>query len=525
MTFKGRSVGGVAAASLMVLATGLAFGPAASAQVDFGYNGCDGYSYPTYVADGMIPPASAWGMMASPTFTNRDDKAIRHGRAGVEACDKAFADLPRVEKHHPWPMRRAVLLRARAQHDLEAGDVTAALADLDQAETVARPFAGQQWFARSLGVNLALTRAVAFNMAGRQGETEALIRQAVAARPYDSLMQWSALAALGPKGDPALMLALLTQAARLDARALPALILANLDASRFDAVVTLYPQMAANGPNADLEAADAAGAYAYALAVGGRGAEARAALAEAQARLPGQGGLLGGWARAVDLRLQLAAGMTPSQVRAALATPSRTAADPDLLRALARAAPEMADQLNAAADDIAAKRRARGQALDMATVFAMAPGAEAPSNRPPYSNAPMPIMGDKSPEVVSAAQGWRVTDKGGGVWTVRFRGHKASGGMIQELCMLRAAELAREKGAKALLIVARRDTDWTLTEYGAYNPAYGVTMPQGFETEIDVLLVDPAAMPAGHAAEGWRTLDAAAVIAALEPLYHAGGRK
>lgn len=95
---------------------------------------------------------------------------------------------------------------------------------------------------------------------------------------------------------------------------------------------------------------------------------------------------------------------------------------------------------------------------------------------------------------------------------VEYSGSTPSAPMVQEMTLLRAAELARAAGKPGFAIVARDDYTryLTQTQYGA---AISRT-PTGHKTVMTIRLLD-----APDAARG-QGFEAAAVIDRLSPLYY-----
>ena len=115
-------------------------------------------------------------------------------------------------------------------------------------------------------------------------------------------------------------------------------------------------------------------------------------------------------------------------------------------------------------------------------------------------------------------EGYRVsTPDDQGVTSISFRGDRSSGSIVEEMALLCAADTARQAGKKGLIVVGRKDTSFHIdTTY------YGNTVrsdPDGYQTELDVVFVDPAALPPQYADAGWRVIDADAVYTALAPIY------
>ena len=101
--------------------------------------------------------------------------------------------------------------------------------------------------------------------------------------------------------------------------------------------------------------------------------------------------------------------------------------------------------------------------------------------------------------------------------TVKFTGEKSSASVVEEMTLLRAADLARERGKSGFVILERRDYERTVnTTY------YGSTLrsdPQGYSTDLDIELVDVNAIPSQYRAVAWRVIAADKVVADLGPIY------
>jgi hypothetical protein len=104
-----------------------------------------------------------------------------------------------------------------------------------------------------------------------------------------------------------------------------------------------------------------------------------------------------------------------------------------------------------------------------------------------------------------------------GARTVIFETDQGTAGTNWEMALLRAAELAIAEGKSGLIVIDRRVLQKTLitTQYGREIDRDH----EGFVAEVDVVFVDPNALPAGLTTAGWRVLDAAEVVAQLAPVY------
>ena len=114
---------------------------------------------------------------------------------------------------------------------------------------------------------------------------------------------------------------------------------------------------------------------------------------------------------------------------------------------------------------------------------------------------------------IDRTAGFRSTDNPDGTVKVEFTGSTTSGPMVQEMTLLRAAELAKDAGKSRFAVESRKDYAryMVTTQYGAEISR----VPSGYKSEIVVRF-------AGADAPAAATLDAGAVIDALGPLYYSG---
>lgn len=117
---------------------------------------------------------------------------------------------------------------------------------------------------------------------------------------------------------------------------------------------------------------------------------------------------------------------------------------------------------------------------------------------------------------INRTDGFRSTAAPDGTMTVEFTGNTTSAPMVQEMTLLRAAELARAAGKWGLVIDRR-------TDFARYlvTSQYGTEIsrtPTGYKTELVVRFVDQGAEPD-------RAFDAVGLIDALGPFYYSEGKK
>ena len=517
---------------------------------------CDGRQHPGKQPDGLR------GQVGSTPFQllggSRDAQTIA-------ACTVALGS-PRLLPTQT--LRRAHLLRARAAARLHSDDLAGAVADLDLAEAAAGPLAQDRFYQRSMGVSLTLLRALA---AARKGDVAAaapLARQAIAARPYALEVQQvaSTILQFEPGGTPGDLL-------RLDPDAATGMLIREADAGNFARVVALAPSVAVSwpteplpplalalrSPDSDRLLAAMMVSYhiAYARAVTGDVAGAKAMLAEvrqrmaaalpaaaatpvpaatgkdaekASAALPALatairerlGEFSERYAKRIEARIAVAEKRPDDALAIMKATPMPpNAATAELMSAVKAALP--ADKAAAVgsfepADADAAKARRDGL-VAVIPLAMIAP--ETPRSVVDYDRARPNIlgaliggalsMGTSLLGGISRTDGFRSTPNADGTVMVEFIGNTPSQTLVQEMTLLRAAEVAKAAGKPAFVIVKRNDYMRRLvqTQYGREISS----TPTGYKTELTIRAVDKGVDPA-------RALDATGVIDALGPLYY-----
>ncbi|WP_374524143.1 hypothetical protein [Sphingopyxis sp.] len=461
-------------------------------------------------------------------------------------------------------LRRAHVMRARAAAKLELGDAAGALADLDAAQEAGKAYAGDFFYDRSMAVSLDLLHALALNETGERKAALALAEAAAAKRPYALEVQRVAGMLRAANGDNPADPTIWQNLARIDpaTRGLFSQIasqsgdLAELAASAGTPSVVMpeapsFKAIMTNGGNiAPLLSewsAPVRGAMtkAYALAAHGQPAAARAWVEATRAALDAAGPtgnsqgeegkqapkdivtLLVEMVRAehfkpladlVDARLAIAEGrladaaaaLQGKQLRATPVTEEFHAAyaaaraagavgAPDL-PALAPAAKRGPARLSGMADNLLIRPESQRKLIDYE------------KSRPNILGALVGAafsMGTTLLGGIDRTAGFRSTPNEDGSIKVEYTGNTTSGPVVQEMTLLRAAELAREAGKSHFHVVGRNDYQRYLTQ-----TMNGVPMNRtltGYKTELTIRLLGEG--------EG-DALDAVAVIDALGPVYY-----
>lgn len=510
------------------------------------FEACDGRIHPGKQDDGMRGLAGSQGWAGS------------FGRGtSIDACTRALAS-PRLLPTQT--LRRAHLLRARAAAHAQAGDSAAALGDLDAAQAVLGSAATNPFIARSFGVSLSLMRALLLGRAGDFAAAVPLARSAAAARPYSLEVQQIAatvLQAARPLGDASA--SPWTPMARLNPQTGASALISEAEIGNFAGVLALRPGVAVEWPIAPvtplgltlreptavalLTTTIVSLHTAYARAATGDPAGARRDLAEvrlhaaavrpaadakpsALAAMVSVSDSLGKYVetrgRQIEARIAVAE-KRPSEAIAALVATAmpRDAATLDLLAAIKAATPAQDAALvpDLAPFQTAMTDQRRTALLDAIPSALIAP--ETPRAVLDYSRARPNILG----ALVGAAfsmgttllggiqrtDGFRSTPNPDGTIKVEFIGNTPSAALVQEMTLLRAAEVARAAGKPNFVITERKEYARSLvtTRYGAQISS----TPTGFKSELTIRPVAAGVEPA-------RAFDAVAIIDALGPLYY-----
>ena len=472
------------------------------------------------------------------------------GQAGVDACSIALGqpNLPNFWSRH------ISLLRARALHKSELGDAEGALRDLEATGTIAAAHVDEVAYTRSLGVSIKLFQAALLAKRGAVKDAERLALEAADARPYSLRVQTLAATLLqidptyGPDKDRvqtrrAMLdpdgLALRASAREwgepvkaaddwllrlADVRRLPAdgvLLTESFEYQDGSAVLLPYPLAKA----------------ALATARIGRVEEARALLAELEALKPWTSAEVPKRKREVQ---RLAAVTAKSEQAIARIEPYKRVIKAWLLARDKRfdeastllnegTVPveagtfELVSFINAGKKGVAMPTDPDAQALGMRSVvsanrqsqlkvleFARGlPLLEVPKT------SPFKAQGMFSPD---AGFSDRAIKTGG--WRIEFGGYSGLP-VAEEMSLLRAAQLARSKGATGFAVFERRDFQRYLVQSGMPAIAPDNPNPQNVETVLEVFFTGPGAPPppAQVTARAAFAFDADKVWAELSPIY------
>jgi hypothetical protein len=536
---------------------GLSMGGAALAGDKQDFAACDGRSHPGKQSDGMR------GEPSRPSYMLGLAGRSLPG-SNVAACDRALAS-PRLLPGQT--LRRAHLLRARAAAHLQAGDAAKALADIDAAEAAVGAAArGDRFHKRSMGVSLDLLRALAYAHTGDGARAATLAQRAMAQRPYSSQVQQLGAEIVHLSTAQSGIEADWTMAMRLDPGAAASVLLRQGQAGNFKEVLALRPSVALDWPEKAphafallhgggdgvklMQALMVSYQTAYALAATGNPAQAKAELGEirsriqklqaAQAPIKAPGKVAAAIATATpDLSALLEQGLVPrtKQVEARIAVAEgrhgdaistlvgaslpKDAATTELLRALKSQAPAkdaalVPDAEGFAADAAGERRAMLARLAGRALITPETPRAvvDYEKSRPNILGALVGgalSMGTSLLGGIDRLDGFRSTANADGTTKVAFVGNTPSALLVQEMTLLRAAEVTRAAGKPAFVIEERNDYARSMrTTQGGVEIS---NVPTGFKSEMNIRFLD-------RMDQSPRALDAVAVIDSLGPLYY-----
>lgn len=163
------------AISLIALTSSMSSTAYAGDKSDF--QGCDGLKKPDKKGDGMQPPARlpSYGFSLPVAAIST-----------VSNCTRALESDKLLSTHS---MRKAHLLRARAAANLKMGMVDAAESDLNEAKKILEKKGSDPFFNRSIGVSFLLLDGLIASEKGQTDQANIFAKQASEMRPYSISVQ------------------------------------------------------------------------------------------------------------------------------------------------------------------------------------------------------------------------------------------------------------------------------------------------------------------------------------------------
>ena len=531
----------LAGIGIAVLATAMPMPAHAGVSADFA--GCDGMRKPKRSDDGMRGEATlpAYGMSG-----NKAPRSI------VAACDRALASGKLREGQD---LRRAHMYRARAAANLELGNIEDALTDLDRAEGAGAMYREDYFYQRSMGLSLDMLRALALHARGEGARAVELADQAAAARPFALNLQRAramlrAAEASAAGDNPLASLVRIDPEARSSVatlmglrRGLPEIA---AEAGAPDVVLpalSLEQLIVGRGSSRDIVdqwATPVAKAVhiAYALASVGDGEAARAWLdasdralsdADGDADTSGFSNAISNLVREqvyspgerlIKARIAVSEGRLEAAHRDIAALRLRRSPVTEELHASYAAAVEASDAEWPALPSLGDRApRAQGSLMKMAGDLLLQPESERKlidykKSRPNILGALIGgavTMGIGLLDGIPRTSGFKEEVQDDGSVRVTYTGNTTSGAVVQEMTLLRAAEVARDTGKARFVIDTRKDYQRYLAQL--INGAETSRSLAGYMTVLTI------SFPADDEAAS-EALEAVEVIDTLGPIYY-----
>lgn len=476
---------------------------------------CDGYGGPTLGGDGMTSAGEVLFFFGAAEGGDTFRKDAVASRESIAICDEKLAN-PLIRDR--FDIRRASLLRAKATHQIAAGDPRGALSTLDLAEAV-QVRIDEDFYRRSFGLGIDFVRAYALEMDGQREAARLLTRETWRHRPFSTQSALAAAILLARTGDRE---EALQARARLDPRQIDLIFVEAFEGGRWEDVAALFshlvpPRRFAESPGYDFQIVAAnlenraraeifwaarAGMYALALRQLGREVDAKEALAAARARL--------------DAASQAIPPLEHNgrRVRADY-LPGYAATLNAEMRARGLPYIEQAELMVAqglVTFPIAAQEASLASAEEeLSALLANLPEVEIRTRIPAYRQAR---------QFFSHGEGWTVTPAADGSSTrVHYRTLKATAAVTEELTLLRAAQHALSEGKPGFVVIDRADIQHTVAMTSPYMSNPGPPSPDGYSVELTIVVIDAAASSLASRGAEWRVIDAREVEGALGPLY------
>ena len=453
---------------------------------------CDGYGGPSLSGDGMTSYAATLFLFIPSKGGDTFHKNPVAGREGVEACDEVLRDPLIVDR---YAMRRASLLRAKAIHQIAAKDPQGALATLDLADAV-RVGDNDVYYRRSFAVGLQFVRAYALAEAGDKPKARLVALQARAQRPYSSDLALAAAILMNRVGEGDEAYRAIQDIARFDPYKIDMLYGQSLKSGRVDEAIILFPQLL---PPKDFPASPG---YDFQIVQTNLENRARGEIfwARRAASTAVAAASLGRQQEAIDIL---------KAARRRLQTAIDTAPPIELNGRLVKT-----KYLPDVAKDLTALMSQRGlPVLDKADrEVAMLSGA--PPIKPPISEssplgpteAELSTLLARLPEIelkdrMLAYQKLNPKFFGGtydgymeesgpvpGTVKIKTRSHAATAAVVEEVALLRAANIAREQGKPGFLVLDRTVTQHTMS-VSTYPGIPGAPGADGYSADLTLSLI------------------------------------
>lgn len=485
------------------------------------FSGCDGLKKPKKKDDGMRGVAT---IQRSYSFVGGTGKSAYKT---ISSCDRALSNKKLLPKQ---TLRRAHLLRARAAANLSLNKPEEALVDLNDAKANLADFTDDLFLQRSMGVSLMLLEAMVNTSLGNNEEAVNLAEQAAKLRPYARQVQLASAMikhSARPIGEksPAPWDGLL----RISPDFADGILLREAEIGNFQAVArvaetvnikwpekapTPYLLLSNNGLGSQwMNSLISTMHIAYAKAAIGESEEAERHIATITEKLESVSSedksenqiltairekMVNPYLATIEARIALSKGENDKVITIVSDEGlAQNAATLELMNAISQS------EINNIAALVETellteklKEDRNAKTSKIAELVLIAPESKRSvvdyeKSRPNILGALIGgafSLGTSLLGGIDRRDGFRSEQNDDGTMSVEFVGNTTSGPMVQEMTLLRAAELAQGAGRSEFVIVNRND-------YARYliSKQYGVEVsrvPTGYKTELKVRFLD-----------------------------------
>jgi hypothetical protein len=519
---------------------------------------CDGFPAPNKKVDNMLKETSLWGLASGSAGGRKADTGI--GEQGIRACDASLSDPLLLPTY--W-QRRAHLLLSKSLHLIATEKYEDALATLTESEKLAAANEDTV-FEDSAMLGAKMLRAVALGRSGKKDEARQILADLRKMRPYASTITRSIERLENSfDNDIGKMITGSKKLMPLEPQAIRQAFMFHMfkgeiaQAAEYEDDLSLTPPKSIGGWSVDgdntsgytdeYETAELDATRAYVMAGIGQAEKAKAMhdtirTSIAELRIPPPPPEKGkkqrksilrdfeartlaatrienmqeSWEKAAEIRKTVSAAPTSIEAIKDDFTKYRvfrTAAQYDIMRLLKPSKPEEKETLAKSLEALDSGISKEVFGLSGSDLFKMLPRPETLKLVPKFTQA-----GIWFGSAIGASQ---AKEKDGVAQTIRFGAGTGSPALVEELSMLAVADYAKKEGADSFIILSRRTIIRTTYIYGAY--AYGGAggVPSGYESQLRVMFLNRASLPANLESKRWRLIKVDDVYKSLQPKFDA----
>ncbi len=518
---------------------------------------CDGIPKPVSVGETLGNIAllsSTFGMLGKIPPAQARDYYRQRGDGGVLACSQVLSGSP-FNDGKEWE-RHTNILKARAIHYLEVKDAEAALADLAKIDGVAGENTDNVFYKRSLGLSVKFLQGLAYQLKDDFTAADEKFHQFSTMRPYSKNVQTLAWQNISMR-----RAAVTERLVKLDAQFLYLhASLLEWEEGKEEAAADQWAILVAGGykkaatiqfydvnvgksdnQGNNISDPDTIGRAALAAARVKRMPQAHELISQAKTALPEQPGDGTGKDDIIKRLRRNAPGNMASKIAfyqiVIDAYDRYYAGDIPTARQMLYAAtgeltilPPVIDLIEKLKVDMPPEKQTGLFKLDMLSMRDKIKSRLSPLKRRKEGFLDslftrLPLLEQKSEINSYSGKVWFFKNSGfseeknkDGTYLIKFTGETSTPTVVEEMSMLRAADLAKEASKEGFIVLEFKNYIRTLrTTYNGVPMGEGT--PAGFNTTLKVVFVDPDNIPEKWAIHKGRIFNAGEVWKELSPIY------